>query len=102
MVKKSVAQNLAPMGFYLTTIHVLLNGSMKKSLSKMQSLYALLFLLVFVFSKMLNDRNIENGLSISNHYCSSETDKNILSKSGAQKRGQKFLNTLYESAHPKI
>ena len=95
MVKKSGAQNLAPMGFYLTTNRVLLNGSMKKSLSKMQSLYALLFLLVFVFSKMLNDRNIENGLSISNHYCSSETDKNILSKSGAQKRGQKFLNTLY-------
>jgi hypothetical protein len=95
MVKKSVAQNLAPMGFYLTTIRVLLNGSMKKSLSKMQSLYALLFLLVFVFSKMLNDRNIENALSISNHYCSSETDKNILMKSVAQKRGQKFLNTLY-------
>jgi hypothetical protein len=51
---------------------------MKKSLNKMQSLYALLFLLVSVSSKMLNDRNIENALSISNHYCSSEMDKNIL------------------------
>jgi hypothetical protein len=54
MVKKSGAQNLAPMGFfsnYLTTIRVLLNGSMKKSLNKMQSLYALLFLLVSVSSK---------------------------------------------------
>jgi hypothetical protein len=34
---------------------------------------------------MLNDRNIENALSISNHYCSSEMDKNILMKSVAQK-----------------
>jgi hypothetical protein len=46
---------------------------------------------------MLNDRSVENALSISNHYCSSETDKNILMKSGAQKQGQTFLNTLYKT-----
>jgi hypothetical protein len=52
MVKKSGAQNLAPMGFYLTTICVLLNGSMKKSLSKMQSLDACFFVRLCFFKNV--------------------------------------------------